>query len=964
MRDAWILDSKLTPPSPPAAWLERGLVKGDLPPVTALVAGPGYGKTLGMLALARRVPGPLVWYSLDLYDGEPATFFHYLVSGVQQHIPQFGHEIKALLVGERLEPKLLWQRFWMAIASYNLPAFALVLDDAHHLLEGGDEILKALGYFMDKLPPRTHVLIGARQKLPFPLVRLASKGFATELGPEKLRFDAEEEVAFMRARAPEGKIPNAWWKQATGLDGWPLGLDLATSVAEDRDLKIDQQGGTERMMAYVAEELFGAQSPENQDFMVKASLLEELTPEACRWVFQALDAAELLKALEDQHLVLRLGSASYRFPTYLREFLQREAARQIPAMAFANWHRRAAAYYQDQGQEELAIPHLLASRDWTGAAVACDLAFPPMRFNGRQATIARWLDQFPAEVADSEPLVQLWRGHAYSRGGNNKEALPYYDRARELFEGREDLAGMFKVMVRQCTLALIQEDMRRFGQLQLKAQAYQAEGKPEDVADLCLTRALVAEQRGDMLLMRECNEAVLTVPIEGNVELAASHCIAHINLYTFNLHKGDLARSGAHIAQAIEIADAWGFYPYHLFASFLQAHLRLYEGDTDAVSAFLRTLPPHWTELLDWHDLGCAYAIVGQYHQQKGEWREAEDALKKSVATFEKAGYKEGTKVPLERILWLTIARKQFARASELLSEAVERRAQSIHDLALTIPHARALHLQGEPESALGMLEEAVPALEGLGADLHLTKALLYVGAARFRQGDKGGAKQAVSRALSLAEARDYHFLPGQDQLLWDEIAPLVRDERIQLPFVEQALSSAAGAEVTLAVPEATPQAGLSVRCLGGFEARLDGVLLDQWPRRKAKLILAALLLYPRGLTLVQLAEALGAQEVTPAALTTLKVDISTLRRTLEPSLGKGETSRFVVTEDDRYVLAPDRLVFSDLRAFDLAIERAEANADADASAEAYTAALEHLRGNLLEDAFFAAHFEPERERY
>ena len=53
MNEAWIVQSKLTPPSPPVDWLVRALhpIGQGPPPLTFLVAGPGYGKTLGLLSL-------------------------------------------------------------------------------------------------------------------------------------------------------------------------------------------------------------------------------------------------------------------------------------------------------------------------------------------------------------------------------------------------------------------------------------------------------------------------------------------------------------------------------------------------------------------------------------------------------------------------------------------------------------------------------------------------------------------------------------------------------------------------------------------------------------------------------------------------------------------------------------------------------------------------------------------------
>ncbi|MFP5501295.1 MAG: hypothetical protein ACLGIN_02320, partial [Candidatus Sericytochromatia bacterium] len=845
MRETWIVESKLTPAPPPPGWLYReGLPAGSaLPPISLLVAGPGYGKTLALTALAMRAENAgkaVLYYSLDMYDADPATFFHYMVAGMQKHIPQFGDEIKALLVGEKLEPRLLWQRFFQSVASYNLPGLFLVFDDFHTLFDQ-PELVKAFMYFWDKLPPRTHLAIASRQRLPVGVSKLESKGLLRHFQEPELAFTAAEQEAFIARRAGEAPVPAEWRQQLETLDGWPLGLDLVTTVAPERSSRIER--GSERLMEYVAEELYEAQSEALRSFMLKSAVLQELTPEACRWVFGEAEAAGELAELEAIHLVQRLaGGVGYRYPAYLRDFLLAEAERTLSGLTIADWHRRAASFYQGRQQQELALPHLIASQDWDGATAAMEASFPAMRFSGRQSLIGRWLSALPEEVAELEPVVQLWRGHHHSRAGRMTEAAPAYERARALYEAREDQAGVFKVLVRQCTLALVQEEMKAFSQLLLQAQALMATGRDEDLVDLWLVRALAAESRGDMALMEECNQGALGLAVGENIEIAASHTIARMNLFTLELHRGSLQRAHAHIAQAIELADRWHFYPYHLFALFMQAHLHLMAGDVDAAAGFFRTLPPHWPDMLDWHDLACAYATLGFYHQARGEWKEAEDACRKSLQTFEKAGFKEGEKVSLERLLWLALGKKQYVRAGEILAEAGVSGGRNVYDLALVVPHARALHLMGKTEEAINAFDEAIPALEELGAELHLARALLYQGACTYRQGDAARAEAAVTRALALAEARDYRFLPASDQVLWEEIVPLVTQKRIPGPFVEEALSLAAGHAVTLTVAEAAPaapaapeappprpakQGQLSVRCFGSFEARIDGLLLE-----------------------------------------------------------------------------------------------------------------------------------------
>jgi ATP/maltotriose-dependent transcriptional regulator MalT/DNA-binding SARP family transcriptional activator len=977
VNEAWIVPSKLEPPTPPDGVLERTLLAPGLPlpAMTFLVAGPGYGKSLGLWSLCRDAFSrgtPVVWYSLDAFDTEVATFFHYLVAGVRRHIPQFGDAVNGLLTGDKLDPRLLWQRFFQELAAYNLPDVRIVLDDAHHLQEGAPRLLEGLAYFCDKLPPNTHLLLSSRTRLNLPLGRAQALGQLRVLGEEALRFTSEEEVEFMRRRAPGGTIagiPAGWWTKATGLDGWPLGMELATAVDLDRELRLaPRTAGVEPLVGYVAEELYGAQPPELRAFMCQASLLAEPSPDACRQVFDQPEAGALLARLEADHLIRRLADGvSYRFPAYLREFLQLELVRTVAATRREEWHRRAATFHAEH--PELALPHLIAAQDIPAAMQACEAAFPAMRFSGRLAQIGRWLEAFPAAMQATEPVLQLWQGHVHARAGRHPEADACYARALAAFEARQDHAGSFKVRVRQATIATLHEDQRVRAVAMLETLEAGQPGRDEDVADLHLARSLVAEHQGDMRRMTACNEAVLRLPVAGNVEIAASHTIAQLNLYTIALHQGALEAASTHIGEAVAIAERWAFGPYLLFGRFMQAHLRLLTGDIEGASTFLRTPPDGWSEQLDWHDVACAHTTLGLWHQLRGELKEADEAYRRSLDTFERAGFTEGRKVAVERLLWLAVARRQATKALELGIPMLAGSEDTIYGLALLTPLGRARHLEGDGPGACELLGRAVAGFEAQGAHLHLAEALLYLGASRASRGDQEAAVEAVSRGLAIAEERGYGFLAGRDGALWSELAPLVARGRSGVPFVEAALSQAAAHAVVVpasdGVTAAEPGArGLSVRCFGTMEVRLDGVLLDQWPRRKAKAILAALLLYPRGLSLGQLIELLGSESVSQAALTTMKVDVGALRRALEPSLGKGQASRFVPMMGERYVLDAGGVEFVDVRAFEAAAAAADRIRDegpTDAAA-LYAEALRHYRANLLEDGLFARYFDAERE--
>ena len=987
MHQPWINKSKLAIPAAPPAVLGRSPIPGAPPPVVILAAGPGYGKSVCLrgLATAEAPQGAItLWYGLDPLDADPATFFHYLVAAVQRHIPAFGTEVLALLAGDRQDPRLLWQRWFQDLDAFNLPAVRLVLDDAHHLFEPPAAIFAALAGQFERLPPGLQVLVAARRRPPLALSRLKARGVVAMIDEDVLRFGPAEVDAYLAAQAGEAGVPEAWRRGAEGLDGWPLGLALLTAAPAGRAVAC----GADELTAYVAEELYQVQPPARRRFMLGAALLEELTPEACREVLGCPDAREVLEELEAERSLLRLGQAGYRFPTYLRDFLVAEAARSLEPAAVAAWHHRASAYYEGRGELERALPHRLAGGDWTRAVAACEACFPAMRFEGRHAQIARWLAAFPPVVREAEPALVLWSGHTAAHAGRPTEAATAYDQAQALYEARGDAPGIFKLLVRRLTLAARGRDLVRFGRLSMQAQGLVSQGRVDDVADFHLARAMAADHRGDVALVRECNEAVLGLPLGDGVEVAASVVIARINLFTAAFQHGKFDAAAGHVAQAIAIAEDRRLYAYHRLAVLLEAHLRLTVGDPDGAGARLRGTPADAAALLDPHMAAVAHVVEGAHHAARGALKEAEEAFRRALATFEAGGYVEARKLPLEQLAWLAILRRQYPKALELAAaEAVG--ARTPHDHALDLVRARALDLEGRGDEALEILGVLVPELAAADSTFALARSHLFAAAARQRRGEAAAARDLLARATGLIEAYGYGFLRGQDRLLWEELAPVAAaaGHPTRSPAADEgttgdpgatpptlapaaaAVPAAASPSAPTASPSASPPASppgmLTLRCLGTFDVRRDDVPLDQWPRRKAKLVLAALALRPLGLRTTELAELVGNGDA-ESGHAILRVNLPILRRTLEPGLARGEESAYVKSEDGRYVLAWDRVAAFDLTAFEQALAAAEADRRAGREAEAAEAceqALTLYRGDLFDDAYLADYFELERTR-
>ncbi|MEB3223134.1 MAG: BTAD domain-containing putative transcriptional regulator [Candidatus Sericytochromatia bacterium] len=957
--NAWLIPSKLAAPTPPRDAMVRDelVLRAREPAVTILQAGPGGGKTLAMQGLATAIGGPLAWCSLEAEDTDPVTFFAYVVAAVKAHVPPFGDEVKAM-AAQGAPARAIWGQFFQALGAYDPPALMIAIDDVHWLIDRAPDLITGLTYFFDKLPRGVRLLLTTRKRYPGALGRLAAAGTVRIIDEARLRFGPAEVDGYVRARVPGLADDPAFRERAHALEGWPLGLALLTADP-GRAIAPREAGASDpEIEAYVAEELYQGQPTSRRAFMLRAATLEEPTPEACREVLQLADASEVLTALEADHLVTRRGEA-YVFPAHLRAFLRAEAERVVSAEERRGWHRWAAEHYRTADRPELAIPHLIACGDWRMAGAACREAFPRMRHDGRLAQIGRWLDAFPDVAFEQDPALLVWHGSALARDGRLPEGLAAFDRALAAFVAREDRAGQFKVRVRQANIALARQEARDYAGYLLATQALAPDGEPEDVADLALIRGHAAEQKGDLEGFRQFNEQVLAQRDDGGLELAASRYIAHLNLYTYAMHRGAYKDAAGHLDRAIAIADERSFYPYLLAARLQRIHLWCTEGKVDEAEAALKAMPGGWREVLDWHDLACAHAVVGHVAMLRGQWKEVDERLRASMNLFDRIGLQEGKKIPLELQLWAAVRRRTPQRAQPLIAEAAVPPGKTYYDLVLLLPRARAALQLDDAAGAHALAGEAVAGLTAQQAHRHLAHAHAIEAAAQARLGERGAARQALEKAEALITKHQLGFLRTLDAELWHELGSL----GVAGGTVAGTASSAqAAASAVSTSAEAESTQGLTLRLLGGFDCRVDGEPLDRWPRQSAKLILAALALYPRGLMLVELAEHVGGGEA--ANLTRFKVAVSTLRRVLEPEVEQGRDSRFVRLADERYVLTPDALASVDVRSFENGLATAERlwSEDTPAAAGRLAAALALYKGNLLDCAPFTDRFLAERE--
>lgn len=178
--------------------------------VTVVEAGAGFGKSLLLeQAMAARPAHHVdLFHRLTKGDATPASV-----------LASLGTQLDGDATAATLDAVLdaLWHRAPSRVA--------VILDDCHHLVEGGPMSMM-LDEFINRLPENAGLVLAGRTWPPVRLQRLLAQGEAVVLGEADLAFDDEELASFAQLRdIADGRTFNTRWpalielEAATGMTG-------------------------------------------------------------------------------------------------------------------------------------------------------------------------------------------------------------------------------------------------------------------------------------------------------------------------------------------------------------------------------------------------------------------------------------------------------------------------------------------------------------------------------------------------------------------------------------------------------------------------------------------------------------------------------------------------------------------------------------------------------------------------
>ena len=419
--------AKIQPPRPRAGLVARPTLEHALDAalqqhrLTLLVAPAGYGKTAALTRQIRLLPADcaLAWVSAD-EDDQLQRFLACLTTALEPHDLPWRVSPEALGTLAQADGGLrsVASVLVNALAAAEVARGLIVIDDAHRLAD--PQVFELLQAVLDRLPDAWTMAIASRVDPPLTLARWRASGDLAEFRQVDLRFNHDEVDALVASSGAAAAGTSAQALLAS-TDGWAAGLRLSLSA-----LATPRGGGTgggsaggrglgapaqRHLFDYLASEVLDDMPADLRWFLLRCSVLPELTAERCAHVSRLPQTARLLEEVERRGLfvaTLDADELTLRLHDLFRDFLesrlQRDYPEELPYLL-----KRAADH---EGDLVRAVGYLVRAGGWAEAARLLAERGPALPMAGGGPALEQMLAQFPEAEFAQRPDLHLLRGLA------------------------------------------------------------------------------------------------------------------------------------------------------------------------------------------------------------------------------------------------------------------------------------------------------------------------------------------------------------------------------------------------------------------------------------------------------------------------------------------------------------------------------------------------------------------------
>jgi LuxR family maltose regulon positive regulatory protein len=440
--DSGLAATKLVPPTLPDRLVQRSRLLDRLDAGLAghvgvvLASAPaGSGKSTLLASWLAERPEAFAWLQVEDSDSDPARFWAYLIASIAEALPATRSTLRQLVSSSDSDEQTLVSAIVNILTELNEP-LVVVIDD-YHLIDHAS-VHRGMERLIDLCPPTVTIVVSTRVDPPFRLGRLRVRGRMTELRGEDLRFGTAEAPGLLLHHDDQTLDGRVVERLCRRTEGWAAGLVLA-GLSLQRSADPEQfiesfQGDDQLVVDYMTDEFLAGEGDEQRRLLLQTSVLEQFDGALVDAVTDSEGGAQwLTETARMNQLVIGLDRTGswYRYHHLLRDLLRLEAEQAFAREYLNELHRRAATWFEDEGDPLRAIGHRLAAGE-RDAAVRLMYVLGPQLISDGQIDTLRGLLERIGEPATNDPACALTWGWCDYIGGHYARAHEWVDATHRL----------------------------------------------------------------------------------------------------------------------------------------------------------------------------------------------------------------------------------------------------------------------------------------------------------------------------------------------------------------------------------------------------------------------------------------------------------------------------------------------------------------------------------------------------
>ncbi len=878
----------------------------------------GYGKTTLLAQVNEKSRLPVVFISLEPEDSDLVTFYSSLIYGLGKLQPGLAVRCKGLVdkgtdIGKNHQ--LAMGTLLNELVEKRNEELFIFLDD-YHFLSDDSMVHQALDYFINHLPASVHMVIASRKEPPLPsLPKWRAKRDVAELGREAMKF-TEEEIGslleqFYRVTLSETEIKDI----AQKTEGWITGVQLilqaagrgGKSIGETLKAYLDEH---DDLFRYFAGEIFNREKGELRDFLRRSSVLDIMTPEACRYVLKVKNPEVQLEELVNSNLfVTAAGTGEYRYHRLFREFLYDQLTDPAEKSAL---HVRAAEHHERKGEPAKAIGHYL-SADRPREAVRLIGRERERMINRAQFTLLRpWLERLPRGAYDEFPWLYALQAVLCKEQGKLEQAEILYRQAETQLKekGIKDSSRAYVLYEKSIVLHRKGESKEALEVLKQALKYCAPENIDMKTSILGFTAQVWLEGLGDSQKAKTCLSQArkLLVGSSNNMQVVYIEQKQSVlwesigeKRKAFNIYKGIIERIGddyshlvgSYFHNAAKVALDYGRYDWA--GECLNKGQALCRGYEDIFSESML-------------EFGFGYLYLF-----KGEWGQAQKHLERAHDIFKDMSWTRSVCIALRQLSRLSRYRGDPGRALHYLDLMKQQPLGPLDRIAVLMEQALIDIYKEQYSPAREALdsckEQAIKYFGKMGEIIcYLAEAGIQAGLRKPKDADRW-----FQKAVGLSKNYGFDGLLSCELRASPALCQLAGKYKLEKTYLLTI-------PPFLSAEDKSPSkkvSGLRAELLGPPKIFLGGKEVINGLRRQAQQLFCLLAYHAeRGLSRDEILEAMWPKIKSKKAVDNFHLVLFEVRQGLGKTIGKG-SGRVIVKEGGRYRIGLSLPVKTDVQAFE-----------------------------------------------